>query len=165
MDELFGTPAHPLLVHIPVVLLPLSAVVTIVMAVKPRLRHRLSWVLFGSTLVTAAVTYWATQAGYRLRNALQPALGTKADRHLELGNQTATLATIFFVGAACMVVMDRWYLPRAAKRSESLSRRDARSAVVLASLVALVGVVAAVWAIRTGHEGARITWDGVNVGG
>ncbi len=156
MGELFGTPAHPLLVHIPIVLLPLLAIVAIVMAVKPTMRHRLSWVLFGATLVAAAVTYWATQAGESLRHALQPALGTKADRHLELGNQTAVLSTIFFVGAACMVVMERWLLPRMVAK---------RSAVVLASVVALVGVVTAVWVIRTGHEGARITWDGVNIGG
>ena len=76
---------------------------------------------------------------------------------MELGNQTALLATIFFAGAALLVVMDRWYLPRASKS------RAERSAIVLASLVALVGVVAAVWVIRTGHEGARITWDGVNL--
>ena len=151
MGELFGTPAHPLLVHIPIVLLPLLAVAAIAMAVKPALRSRLTWVLFGTTLITAAVTYWATQAGQHLRNALQPALGTKADRHMELGNQTALLATIFFVGAACMVVMNHWF------------KRLTRSATVLAWVVALVGVVAAVWVIRTGHEGARITWDGVNL--
>jgi len=165
MGELFGTPAHPMLVHIPVVLLPLLAVAAIAMAAKPNLRRRFDWVLLGATLVIAAATWWATQAGERLRDALQPALGSKADRHIELGNQTATLAWIFFAGAICMVVMNRWLLPRLAKRTEVSSVLPARAAVVFACLVAIVGVASAVWVIRTGHEGARITWDGVNVGG
>ncbi|MEQ1873690.1 MAG: DUF2231 domain-containing protein [Ilumatobacteraceae bacterium] len=153
MGELFGTPAHPLLVHIPIVLLPLLSVIAIVMAAKPAWRSRLTWPLLAATLITAAVTVWATQAGEQLQDALQPALGSKGDRHAELGDQTALLATIFFVGTLAMAVMDRWF------------KRLTRSAVALAWVVAVVGVVTAVWVIRTGHEGARITWDGVNVGG
>ncbi|MCE9622586.1 MAG: hypothetical protein K8R99_09605 [Actinomycetia bacterium] len=153
MGELFNTPSHPLLVHIPIVLLPLLAVLAIVMAAKPSWRSRLLWPLVVATLVTAAVTFWATQAGEQLQDALQPALGSKGDRHAELGDQTALLATIFFVGAAAMVVIDRWF------------KRLMRSATALAWAVAVIGVVATVWVIRTGHEGARITWDGVNIGG
>ena len=153
MGELFDVPAHPLLVHIPIVLLPLLAIAAIVMAAKPAWRSRLTWPLFAATLITAAVTVWVTQAGEQLEEALQPALGSKADRHAELGDQTALLATIFYVGAACMVAMNRWF------------KRLTRSAVALAWGVALLGVVTAVWVIRTGHEGARITWDGINVGG
>ncbi len=153
MGELFGTPAHPLLVHIPIVLLPLLAVAAIVMATKPELRRRFGLWLLVATLVTAAVTFWATQAGEQLQDALQPALGSKGDRHAELGDQTALLATIFFVGAGLMYIAERWF------------KRLTHSATALAWVVALIGVVTAVWVIRTGHEGARITWDGVNVGG
>ncbi|CAN5587005.1 hypothetical protein BH10ACT2_BH10ACT2_15760 [soil metagenome] len=154
MGEIFGTPAHPLLIHIPVVVLPLLAIGAIVLAAKPSWRSRFSWALAGATLATAAVTFWATQSGKRLRDALQPSLGSLAERHAELGDQTALLATAFFIGAACLVVMDRWVLPR----------RPAKLwPVVFAIVVALVGVASAVWVIRTGHEGARITWKGVDV--
>lgn len=153
MGELFGTPAHPLLVHIPIVLLPLLAVMAIVMAVKPSWRSRLVLPLFAATLIVAAVTMWATEAGEQLKEALQPSLGSSIDRHAELGDQTSVLAWIFSAGAALMVVMDRWF------------KRLTRSEVALAWAVALIGVVTAVWVIRTGHEGARITWIGVNVGG
>lgn len=163
MGELFGLPAHPMLVHIPVVLLPLLAAGAIAMAAKPRWRLQFSWALLVATLVTALASIWATQSGESLLDALQPALGTKATRHSELGDQTALIATIFFVGAGAMTLMDRWYLPRRA-RQESTTRA-ALSPVVLASVVAAVGVLAAVWVIRTGHEGARITWNGVEIGG
>lgn len=153
MGELFGVPAHPLLVHIPIVLLPLLAVLAIVMAAKPTWRSRLLWPLVVVALVAAVFTFLATQAGEELDEALQPALGTKGERHAELGDQTALLATIFFVGAAAMIVVERWY------------KKLTRSATALAWTVAAVGVVTTVWVIRTGHEGARITWDGVDVGG
>lgn len=153
MGELFGTPAHPLIVHIPIVLIPLVAIGAIIVAAKPAWRSRLTWPLLAATFVTAAAALLAINSGEPFQDALQPALGSKADKHSELGDQTALLATIFFVGALCMVVMDRWF------------KRLTRSAVALAWAVALVGVVTAVWVIRTGHEGARITWDGVNVGG
>jgi len=153
MGELFDVPAHPLLVHIPIVLLPLLAIAAVVIAAKPEWRSRLIWSLFAATLITAAVTVWATQAGEQLEQALQPTLGSKADRHAELGDQTALLATIFFVGAAAMAIMDRWF------------QRLTRSARALAWGVALIGVVTAVWVIRTGHEGSRITWDGIKIGG
>lgn len=149
MDEIFGTPAHPLLVHIPIALLPALAVVAIVIAVKPSWRTRLTWPFAGATLIAAAVTYWATKAGERLRDALQPSLGSLADRHIELGNQTAVLATVLFVGALCMLVASRWFA------------RFERSAVALRWVVAVIGVVTAIWVIRTGHEGARITWIAV----
>lgn len=163
MGELFGVPAHPLLVHIPVVLLPLLVVAAMVMAAKPTWRRRFGWVLVGAALVAAAATSWASQAGESLRDALQPALGSKADRHVELANQTEILAWSFFSVAFGLVVLDRWVLPRIAKRTETPSAIVARSAVALACLVAILGVLSAVWVIRTGHEGARITWDGVNV--
>ncbi len=162
MGELFNTPAHPLLVHIPIVILPLLAVAAIVMAARPNLRRRFDWVLAGATLITAVFTSWATQAGERLRDALQPSLGSKADRHIELGNQTETLAWVFFAVAVVLVVFNRWYLPRAAKR-ETPSAGAPRLAIALACVVALVGVATAVWVIRAGHEGAHITWNGTNV--
>lgn len=78
----------------------------------------------------------------------------------------ALLAAIFCVGAACVAVLDGWHVPRAAlRRPESPSARVDTVGVVLSILTALVGVVAAVWVIRTGHEGARITWSGVDVAG
>lgn len=154
MGELFGTPAHPLLVHIPVVVLPLLAIAAIALAARPAWRQRVGWLLAGVTLITAAITVLATKSGERLHDALQPSLGSLADDHMQLGNQTALLAVIFFVATAAMFAIDRWYLPRTNPK---------RWPTAFAVGVALLGVLATVWAIRTGHEGARITWEGIDV--
>lgn len=166
MDEITGIPAHPLVVHVPVVVLPVLAVVAIAMAAKPDLRRRWVFGLFGSTLLTAVATFLATQSGEPLREALQPALGSSADKHAELGDQTALLAALFCVGAACLVGIDRRYLLRGAfQRSGVPAAWTERSALMVSIVTALLGVLAAVWVIRTGHEGARITWSGVDLGG
>ena len=43
MDTISGLPAHPLLVHVPVVLLPLAAVGVIVMLIRPAWHRRYRW--------------------------------------------------------------------------------------------------------------------------
>ncbi len=43
MDTVFGLPTHPLAVHGPVVLLPLVALATVVLAVRERWRSRAGW--------------------------------------------------------------------------------------------------------------------------
>ena len=45
MDKISGLPAHPLLVHIPVVLVPLAVLGTIVIAVSRKMRDRLGWIV------------------------------------------------------------------------------------------------------------------------
>ncbi len=53
MDTLFGLPAHPLLVHIPIVLLPLAAIGVIVMLIKPEWHRRYRWVVLAMGVVGA----------------------------------------------------------------------------------------------------------------
>ena len=47
LDSLFGLPAHPLLVHGAVVLVPLAALGTIVIAFWPAARERIGWITAG----------------------------------------------------------------------------------------------------------------------
>jgi hypothetical protein len=47
MDTLFGLPAHPLLVHMPIVLIPLAAIGVVVMLIKPAWHQRYRWVVLG----------------------------------------------------------------------------------------------------------------------
>ena len=43
IDKLFGLPAHPLLVHVPVVLVPLAALMAIAFAIRPAWLDRFGW--------------------------------------------------------------------------------------------------------------------------
>jgi hypothetical protein len=57
INTIFGLPAHPLLVHIPVALIPLCAIGAVVIAISPRWRQRIGWVV----VVLAGVTVVASQ--------------------------------------------------------------------------------------------------------
>ena len=161
IEELWDLPAHPLLVHFPVVLLPIFAAGAVAVAIRPEWRRRFGWHLVGASLVGAVSALAATRSGKPFQQALQPGLGSVADRHADLGNQTAVLAILFLAGAAATSAIDRWYSADTPVDSARRQRVATGSAVV----TAVMGIAAAVWVIRTGHEGARITWMGVDVGG
>ena len=162
VEEVWGVPAHPLFVHVPVVLLPVIAIGACAMALRPEWRRRYALHLPIAALVVAVATLLAVKSGEPLKDALQPALGTRIDRHADLGDQTALLATLFFLAAAVTASGDWWLRRRAAEVANAVPGRLVTAAAVTA---AALGVLAAIWAIRTGHEGARVTWSGVDVGG
>ena len=62
LDSRFGLPAHPLLVHIPVVLIPLGALGAVLM-VWPRLRRTLGWWVCGIVVVAGIATQLAISSG------------------------------------------------------------------------------------------------------
>lgn len=151
MEELWGLPAHPFFVHIPVVLLPILGSVALMMVARPKWRRRRPLLFVGTTLVTTVATILAARSGEPFKEALQPGLGSRIDRHADLGDQTALLATLFFVAVAAMAAGDRW-----------ISGRK-RTVTALSMVAGVLGALAAIWVIRTGHEGARVTWSGVDV--
>ena len=58
LENLFGLPAHPLVVHAAVVLLPLAAIGTIVVAVLPRARRHYAPVVFAVALLATVGIGW-----------------------------------------------------------------------------------------------------------
>ncbi len=148
MESLFGLPAHPLLLHAAVVIVPFAALVTVALAVRPEWRRRqgLAWVVLA--LVAFASTILANQSGEAFNAVLEDRIGDLAVEHGELGNQTTLLVFVYLLTTLGSVGVEY-------RRSES------KAATALAAIAALVAVAATVWIVRTGHEGARIVWDGV----
>jgi hypothetical protein len=64
----FGLPAHPLLVHIPVVLVPLLGVAVVVLALRPAWRARYGPAAAVSAVVTMVGAILAAGAGEALRD-------------------------------------------------------------------------------------------------
>lgn len=63
LETLFGLPAHPLMVHLPVVLIPLAGVIAIVFAFRTQWLDRFGWALVA--LSGAAATATITIAGHQ----------------------------------------------------------------------------------------------------
>lgn len=148
-----GLPAHVLLVHGVVVLVPLAALLLVAGALWPALRRRLG---VGTPLLALAglvCVPLATHAGEWLR-ARVPATPLVA-RHAELGNTLLPWAIGLFVVAAGQWVW--WRGPRA--RSVR-----AASTPVVTVLIAVLAVVVAVGAVvqvyRIGESGSAAVWTG-----
>lgn len=167
MEKLFGLPAHPLLVHAPVALSPLVAVFCGFVLFKPAWRARLGWWAVGATGVLAVMYFLARESG----EALEEAIETGAvKRHAELADWAFRFSVLTFVLVLATVVMSRRSVrvptvsavpgePAIAMTGGATATTPAVRALSALSLV--LAVLTVVWTIRTGHEGAKVVWDGV----
>lgn len=151
METIFDLPAHPLFVHLPIVLLPIAAAGALVLLVRPSWRVAGTPVLVATTAVASMSAVLAAQSGNKLNDILRDRIGDVVADHKALGETTVWLALAFLVGTAALMALLR--LPRFRKQTQL------HTFVLVATTT--LGLLATVWMIRTGHEGASIVWDGV----
>lgn len=161
----FGLPAHPLLVHAVVVLLPLSAVGAAAVALVPRWRQRYAWPLLGLTLLGVGAVPLAQAAGDQLYARLASLENPLIQRHAELGNDLLPFALGFGVVVVALLVADRLADRERAASAEAdhtdVPRTWRRITVVLSVLVVAAGAAATVQTVRIGHSGSTAVYDGV----
>lgn len=152
IEALFGLPAHPLVVHAAVVLLPLAAITTLVSAAVPRARRHYASVALGLALVATLAVGLAQGSGEALEEQVDET--ELVEEHTEQGERVLPWAIAVAVVAAAVAA-----IPVLARRRPSLPVRTVTAAVVAVSLVAGVG---ATWTvIDVGHSGAKATWNDV----
>ena len=152
MTTIFDLPAHPLFVHVPVVLLPLLAIVTMVAAVRPSVAQRLGiWLPIASLLVFVSVLL-AVNTGQALDRAQD--LGN-VKHHKALGETTRLLSFVLLVATIAL-----WWVNRR-RTTGAVAVRQRPLAMGVAAVTLVFAVLSAVWVLRTGHEGARVHWSGV----
>ena len=169
-----GLPAHPLLVHAVVILLPLAAGALVLHAVWPAARRRLGLVTPGLALVVLALVPVTMRAGRDLADSIGAASSPQVQRHQQLADQLLPWTVALFV----LAVAQWWWtgpgdrvLAGAGSAGGTGSaggssggsaggvRRLASLALLLLTLVVAVG--ATVVLVRAGDAGARATWGGV----
>ncbi|WP_320668652.1 DUF2231 domain-containing protein [Patulibacter defluvii] len=150
IDRVFGLPAHPLLVHIPVVLIPLLALFTIALAARPAWRTRWGVPLALANVAMLVVILLVTGSGEQLERHLgaEPLIV----RHRELGEQLRLIWAAFTAVTVALAVVDRW-------RRSATGASWLRPAATGLSVLAVAGaVLSTVWDVRTGHAGAKSAW-------
>ena len=168
-DEILGLPAHPLMVHAPVVLIPLTVLTAVVYGLVPPLRQRLGLLLVLFALAGAGTAYAATQSGARFAEKLGGVTPVIAE-HRDFGDMLRNLALLLALVALLLVVVDR-----ARHRRRRLQFADdgsphtyatARSGGMLLGVVSviltlgLLGVAgtAGYYVYQAGHSGAKMVW-------
>ena len=153
MALIHGLPAHPLLVHFLVVLMPLACVAVVLHAVWPTARARLGVVtplLAGACLVLVPMVQSAGRAFMRMLNAQQNPMVLQ---HQRMANQLLPWAAALFVVAAAEWASWRFVTDGV------IATRWARIGLAAVSVAVAVGT--AVLLVRIGDAGARATWSGV----
>ena len=165
-----GLPLHPLIVHAVVVLLPMAALGSVLIAVWPAVRPRWAWPVVVLTAIAVVTIPLATSTGEGLEHNLPrtPALAL----HAELGDQLLVFAAPLLVCVFALAFLDRRRRggvtparaagPGTVAAPVAASRRTSIGVVVLAVLTVALSVVCAVQVFRIGDSGARAVWGEVH---
>jgi hypothetical protein len=157
-----GIPLHPLVVHAVVVLLPLAALGTVVIAVRRSWRRSLGIPVVLLALVGVAAVPMATATGTELRTALG-AQNPLIEVHMERASWLLPFALAFLallVGA----VLTELAAARAevgAHAAPAASPTRYRVATGLSALAALTGLAVAAIVVWVGHAGSTAVWQGI----
>lgn len=160
MDEIAGVPAHPLFVHVPVVLLPLAAVVAVVLLIKHSWFERYKWALLGMVGLGAIGGVLAASSGEELEGALRRTEGVSRSlqEHAEAGEMARNVGLLFLIVVLAWIFVPM-LLTRRAERGGGEYRPPRWFRPVMAGLVALCSVGAVVTVIDAGHSGAEEVWN------
>ncbi|MDV8070816.1 DUF2231 domain-containing protein [Rhodococcus sp. IEGM 1366] len=155
-----GLPAHPLLVHLVVVLVPISALLLVLAVCLPAARIRLGLVPAAIALITLIAVPITTDAGEWLEKQIPE--NPLVQVHADLGDQMLFWSIGVFVLAAVWWVLHstrltRW---RADRPDASTSPKLWRIVVITIAVVSvLVAAGSIVQVYRIGESGAKAVWN------
>jgi mono/diheme cytochrome c family protein/uncharacterized membrane protein len=149
METIFDLPAHPLMVHFPIVAIPVLALLGLVMAVRPDFRIKYALPVIALGIVTSVATVFAAQSGKALSESFELDESFIGD-HQALGEMLRFFVIGLTLALIALVVVN--------KRATSTGKDPLSMAMGLA--VVALSILSIVWAVRTGHEGSKAVWEG-----
>ncbi len=153
ITTLFGLPAHPLLVHIPIVLLPLVGIGAIAIAVSPRARQRFGTTVLALAGVAFVGTLLAAGSGESLAESVDSSAALR--KHVDLAEAMRPLAFVLLLAIGGVVAVDQLR-----RRGKSVPRW---SGTALGAATIALAVVTTGWLVAVGHNGAEATWGKTRV--
>ncbi|MFI0421967.1 DUF2231 domain-containing protein [Spongiactinospora sp. 9N601] len=148
-EQLFGLPAHPLIIHAAVVLAPLAALLSAAYALVTAWRPRLGWAVVALSIAAPASVFAARQSGLALKDHLFPD-GVPGPMAATIGDHegfaTPLLWTTTGLGLAGLLMVLAG--PRLGKVP----------AAALSGVTVLLALAAGFYVIRAGHTGAIAVW-------
>ena len=156
-DRIVGLPAHPLLVHAAVVLVPLAALSWLAVGWRGAWRQTYYLPIALISGAGAAASFLAKQSGEPLAESVRHA-GKRVGDHPEQGDTAFVFAVIF--AAACAAI---WAWSRVGARIRArLNLEDVRLPInddVALYLISVPIALLAMWfMVAAGHSGATLVW-------
>jgi hypothetical protein len=161
ISKLFGLPAHPLFVHLPVVLIPLVGIGAIAMACSARVRERYGWLVLAVAIVGGISVQLAIGSGEQLKHSVPRSAALT--RHVHIASSLRPLILLLFLVALAIMLIDRRSLGAwpFARSSSSSTGSLTRSALIALTVVVAVGTNVRLFQI--GDSGAKATWQRVHL--
>ena len=170
IDTLGGLPAHPAVVHLPVVMVPVAFVLTLC-AASPRARR---W-----ALPSAAATGILGLIGALIAGGTGEALQGSVPRtdlvrnHIHAADQV-NLYLVPFVVLVCVLLLIQWsrtdsfpfasrLTPLTKRIAPRLATASGRTVTVLLALSMVTGALASWKTYDAGHSGAKSVWHDVKI--
>ncbi len=147
MERIFDLPAHPLLIHLPVVAIPVLALLATALAVLPAQRRRFMIPVVALSIISVIATFLAVSSGEALSELLSA--DSYIDTHRDLGNTLRWFVIGLALTSTAMVLLGSL---------GDASRLPPATGVVVSVVVVFFAVLSLIWVIRTGHEGAKQHW-------
>lgn len=154
MHTINGLPAHVLLVHAVVVLVPTTAILLVVAAVWPAARRALVWPVAVLAVLTAILTPITADAGEALAERFGDSEAVRT--HAELGDTMTWFVLPVLVAAALLL-----FVHLRERRGASVARP---LVAALAVLAVAAGVAATMQVYRVGESGSRAVWGEMTTG-
>jgi hypothetical protein len=166
ISKLFGLPAHPLLVHAPVVLIPLVGIGAIAMACSARVRERYGWLVLATAIVAGISVQLAIGSGKALRHSVPNSVALS--RHKNIAESLRPLILALFLVALAVMLIDRrtrgsWPFRGAASATPSIRPMGTLARIALIALTVVVAVGTNVRLFQIGDSGAKATWQRVHI--
>lgn len=152
LDSFFGLPAHPLIVHATVVIVPAAAISVLVATVWRRFRLWAGWLPAALSLAALVLAPLSTSSGEELEHATGSS--SLVEEHAELGE-----LLLWWVLPLAVLAVAAWWLHR---RPDTKVPAWGHWLVRGGSVVVAVGTLVVVALI--GHSGAKAAWDDVSAG-
>jgi hypothetical protein len=158
-----GLPAHPLFVHVPVILIPTAVVATLVLIARPEWLGRYGIALSLVSIVAMSSIFLTMQAGSALRGELHlhGEAASLISEHSQAANILAIVFTLFtavliLTFAACRISGG---MPTGLAIVDGpLGSRSTFNA--LRVLLVILAIAAGFFTFRTGDLGAKAVWAG-----
>lgn len=157
--KVFGLPAHPLVVHAAVVMVPLSAVAFAATGWRSSLRslYQLPITLLAGVGALAALL--ATQTGETLEETVRRS-GKLVGDHPDQGETAMIVAFVF--AAECLLLLFWQHFGIAIRQRLGWTKRPGLNDETVLYLLGLpIAVLAVITMVLAGHSGANLVWKSI----
>ena len=147
--QIFGLPSHVLVIHLVVVGIPLAALATAAMAVRPLWRvGKMGALIVAIDALAVAGTWTARQTGLAFFHHQAAGLGRSPQvvAHKNLGMTLIWYMLGLLLAAVLLVLAEKYERPPLT--------------TIFAGLAIVAAVAATIQTVRVGDAGARATWSG-----